>query len=139
MDWRLFSQLAMTFVVAIFGGWLGHLLSARRDLANERRKLRIQYLVEAYKRLEGSSDRVADQERYWPDLESAIADIQLLGTPRQVLLAKQFADDMGQKNVASTDSLIFDLRQSLRSELKIPPVSDRIILLRFTSKARPLS
>ena len=44
MDWKLFAQLAMTFAVAILGGWLGHYFSARRDLTNERRKLRITYL-----------------------------------------------------------------------------------------------
>ena len=35
MDWKLFAQLAMTFAVAIVGGWLGHYFSARRDLTNE--------------------------------------------------------------------------------------------------------
>jgi hypothetical protein len=45
MDWKLFAQLAVTLTVAVLGGWLGHYLSIRRDLAAERRKLRVSYLL----------------------------------------------------------------------------------------------
>jgi hypothetical protein len=57
MDWKLFAQLAVTLVVAVLGGWVGHRLSMRRELAGERRKLRVSYLLEAYRRLEGASNR----------------------------------------------------------------------------------
>jgi hypothetical protein len=112
MDWKLFAQLAVTLVVAVLGGWVGHYFSARRDVANERRKLRISYLLEAYRRLEGASNR-DDPKTSWPQFESAIADIQLLGSPHQVLLARQFAHDMVQNQNGSLYDLIFDLRQSL--------------------------
>lgn len=135
MDWKLFAQVVMTFAIAVFGGWLGHILSGRRDLTNERRKLRIQYLLEAYRRLEAASERRQNHEQYWTDLESAVADIQLLGTPHQASLARQLAFSMAQNSTAPTDPLIFDLRQSLRYELRLPAISERVIMLRFTSKA----
>lgn len=125
MEWKLFTQLAVTLVVAVFGGWLGHLFAARRDLANERRKLLIQYLVEAYRKLEGASERTQDRQRYQADLESAIADIQFLGSANQAALAQRFANDMSQKSAASTMSLLFDLRRSLRDELRPPRYSKR--------------
>jgi len=56
MDWKLFAQLAATFVVAALGWWTAHHPSARRDLANER-KLRVSYLLDAYRRLENGSNR----------------------------------------------------------------------------------
>ena len=133
MDWKLFAQLAVTLFVAALGGWAGHYFSMRRDLANERLKLRVTYLLEAYRRLEGASNR-DDAKRCWPELESAIADIQLLGSPSQVALARRFAIEMASENSASLDELIFDLRESLRLELELEPVSEGVIFLRFGTK-----
>jgi hypothetical protein len=130
MDWKLFAQLAVTLIVAMLGGWIGHYLSMRRDLAVERRKLRVTYLLEAYRRLEGASNR-DDPKRCWHEFESAIADIQLLGTPHQVSLARQFSIEMAKNHTSSLDDLIFDLRQSLRSELELEPVSEKVLFLRY--------
>jgi hypothetical protein len=131
MDWKLFAQLAVTLIVAVLGGWTGHYLSMRRDLAGERRKLRVSYLLEAYRKLESASNR-DDPKRYQPDLESAIADIQLLGSPHQVALARQFAIQMARDRTSSLDDLLFDLRQPLRSELELERVSEKVIFLRFS-------
>jgi hypothetical protein len=87
MDWKLFAQLAGTIVVAVLAGWFGHYLSARRDVANERRKLRISYLLEAYTKLEGASNR-DDLKSHWSQFESAIADIQLLGSDQSGVVGK---------------------------------------------------
>jgi hypothetical protein len=140
MDWKLFLQLTVTLAIAVVGGWLGHHFSARRDLANERRRLRVSYLLEAYRRLEGASNR--NVSTFWPELESAIADIQLLGSPYQVSLARQFAKEIAAERNASLDELIFDLRQSLRSELELEPVVSQIVYLRYNeprNKAEMLS
>jgi hypothetical protein len=132
MDWRLFAQLLATFFVAALGWWAAHSLSARRDLSNERRKLRVQYLLEAYRRLEDSANRgeVSSQQG---KLESAIADIQLLGSPHQVTLAQQFAQRMATDGTALADELLSDLRDSLRNELHLESVSGPIGYLRLKS------
>ena len=130
VDWKLFAQLLVTVVVALSGGWLGHRLAARRDLLNERRKLRVTYLLEAYRKLEDAGNR-SDSERTWPLFESAIADIQLLGSPNQVKLARRFALDMAQHHTALLDPLVNDLRQSLRKELELPEVRETVVYLRF--------
>jgi hypothetical protein len=130
MNLNLITQLTATFFVAAAGWWVGHYFSSRRDLINERRKLRIEYLLEAYRKLERASNR-NDIKQYWSDFESAIADIQLLGSPHQVSLARQFSISMAKNNTAPLDDLIFDLRQSLRSELQLEPVSERVVYLRM--------
>lgn len=137
MDWKLFAQLAATVLVALTGGWLGHSLSARRDFLNERRKLRITYLLEAYRRLEDAGNR-SDPDRAWPQFESAIADIQLLGSPTQVHLAREFAHGMAHDHTASLDGLINDLRHSLRAELHLPPVENSVVYLRFSEEGQLL-
>ena len=133
MDWKLFIQLLVTVVVALAGGWLGHHFAARRDLFNERRKLRVTYLLEAYRKLEDAGNR-NDPDRTWPLFESAIADIQLLGSPAQVELARRFALNMAQHHTALLDPLVNDLRQSLRGELELPAVHETVVYLRFGGK-----
>ena len=130
MDWRLFAQLAVTVLVALAGGWFGHSFAARRDLLNERRKLRVAYLLEAYRRLEDAVHR-GDPSRSLPKLESAIADIQLLGSPAQVGHARRFAREMAHDSTASLDALINDLRRSLRKELHLPGVDEPVVYFRF--------
>lgn len=125
-----FHSVGSTVLVALAGGWLGHSLSARRDLVNERRKLRVTYLLEAYRRLEDALHR-NDPERSHPKWESAIADIQLLGSPEQVRLARTFALGMAVAHTAPLDALINDLRQSLRIELRLPPAGKPVVYLRF--------
>jgi len=136
MAWSLYAQLAVTVLVALAGGWLGHSLSARRDFLNERRKLRVTYLLEAYRRLEDAGNR-SDPARSWPKFESAIADIQLLGTPEQVHLAREFARGMATRHTALLDPLVYDLRRSLREELHLSPVSESVIYLRFPDNGPP--
>jgi hypothetical protein len=130
VDWALFFQLVGTFGVAIVGGWLGHHLASRRDLANERRKLTVGYLLQAYRLLESASNQ-KDPDKSWPQIESAVADIQVLGSGEQVEMARAFALGMQATGTAALDPLIHDLRRSLRAELSLAPVTSNIIYMRF--------
>ena len=130
LDWKLVATLAVTALVALGGWWFAHWFAASRDLVNERRKLRITYILEAYRRLEDAVHR-NDPERSWPKWESAIADIQLLGSPAQVALAREFAMAMARDGSAPLDEIINDLRRSLREELHLTPVSGAVVHLRF--------
>jgi len=130
MDWKIFAQLLATFVVAALGWWAAHVLTTRRDLANERRKLRVSYLLEAYRALEGAVHTL-EPENGKARLQSAIADIQLLGSPEQVQLASEFALQMGKSNEAPADELLSNLRASLRNELELENVDQKIVFMRF--------
>jgi len=132
MDWKLFAQLAAT----VLGWWVVNFFSKWRDIANDRRKLRTQYLLEAYRRLEGASHREGRQKEFEDQLESAVADVQLLGTPKQAELAAQFGIDIAKNGVAYMDDLLRDLRDSLRSELKLEPLTKNNRVLRFYDKER---
>lgn len=132
MDWGFYLQLIATFLVAALGWWAAHWFTSRRDLNNERRKIVVQLLLEAYRKLENASNR---KETPWSDIESAIADIQLLGSLRQAALAMDFATSMGDNKTASLDTLLLELRDSLRSELKLSPISNKkIIFFRFVKR-----
>lgn len=66
-------------------------------------------------------------------LESAVADIQLFVTLRQVELVQEFAAQMASGGGVSMDKLLQDLRRDLRAELKLEPVSVKTVHVRFRS------
>lgn len=102
----------------------------KRDQTNKRRDLQVQYLIEAYRRIERAANRPKDFNNNI-ELESAIADIQLFGTAQQVRLAEKFAFDIANNSNASTDELLVNLRDELRRELKLEVVNPEITYLRL--------
>lgn len=73
MNWDLIAIIITT--IAAFTGWyVVHSLNAARDLQNNRRQLRIKYLLDAYRRLERAGNRKHGPE-YSKALEEALADI----------------------------------------------------------------
>jgi hypothetical protein len=130
MSAELILPLAITTTVGVVGWYAAHRLAAARDRANKRRELRVQYLIEAYRRLEFVSNRPITPVTA-RDFEQAIADIQLFGTGRQVDLARDFAKGFAQNGTHSLDPLLDDLRQSLRAELSLEVVKAKITYLRM--------
>ena len=132
MDWKLFAQLLVTSLAAAIGWWVAHAFTSRRDIANERRKQRLVYLLEAYRKLE-SCAFPHDPTSIWNSFETAIADIQLLGTPKQVELAQAVARAVSDNpnEGASLNELLFDIRQSLRAELQLEAINTKPVIVRF--------
>ena len=129
MNWQLLGPLLITTVVAVGGWFVGHVLAARRDRLNKRREQRIGYLIEAYRRLESCAHRGEDLEAV--KIESAVADIQLFGTVRQVELVQTFITKFAAEGGALMDDLLQDLRRDLRIELRLQSVPDRVLHLRL--------
>ena len=134
MNWSLLAPMLVTTVVAIVGWLAVHRLSAARDRANKRRDLRVQYLIDAYRKLESAGNRTASTVDYADLFESAVADIQLFGSPEQVKLARKFALDFASQGTAALDPLLNSLRMDLRQELQLPPLEDSITYLRITNE-----
>ena len=119
-------------VLAALLGWLGgYFTTIRRDRLSKRRDLRTQFLLDAYRRLEGAGNRREPSRDDEKALESSVADIQLLGSPEQAHLARQFALEFAGKGHASLDPLLEALRSELRRELALPPLDEGITFLRI--------
>lgn len=70
-----------------------------------------------------------------PNLEKAIADIQLFGTLEQIKLSREFALEFKTTKTAKCDVLLNELRNDLRNELKLEKVtSSDFVSLRITYK-----
>ena len=121
-------------LLALLGWLIGYISTIRRDRLSKRRDLRTQYLLDAYRRLEGASERLVPGTIDERALESAVSDIQLLGSSEQVRLAEQFATEFVNKRQASVNPLLQSLRLELRKELDLSPLDNGIKILRITRK-----
>ncbi len=130
--WAPLIGPALAALVAIIGLGISHWLTSLRDMKAEKRKIRINFMVEAYRKLENGSCRGLNQERYSEQFHSAIADIQLLGSPIQVEIARKIASALGSGSgsLVTINELLNALRVELRSELDLPAVSSEIVILR---------
>ena len=76
INWEVLLPLLITTFVAILGWYVAHRQSAARDRANKKRDVRVQYLIDAYRRLESAASRSPrEMEKYADGFESAISDI----------------------------------------------------------------
>lgn len=125
----------MTIVVAVLiavGGWIANGVLERRSV---RRRMRIDYLLAAYRDLDSASNRAMTVD-HEAAIESAISQIQLLGTPRQVELADEFVEEFASAGTADMGPLLEDLRTTLRDELLLEGVPARRMWLRITREGQ---
>lgn len=131
-DWSQFVPTVAAILIAALGWVVVHRQNLRREVAAEKRKIRITFLLEAYRKLERVCHFSGDDQRdYKVWLETALADIQLLGTRKQDGLAKDFARAFTQNGTAQLDELLDDLRQSLRYELELEPITEKMLHTRI--------
>ncbi len=139
LNWQLLIPLMITSCIAILGWLVAHLFNTHRDRQNKRREIRVKYLIEAYRRLEGGACRGAiHNTEYGKGLESAIADIQLFGTVKQVCMAKELATAIAERRVeASAGALLLSLRDDLRKELSLDIINEKPIHFRLQQPCQP--
>jgi hypothetical protein len=127
-----FAQITSAFVAFTVVA-LAHWFTIRRERESKRREQRINYLVNVFRAL----SKVNHHPKLYEvaeELEQAIGDVQLLGTPEQVRLARQFALELATNQSAGMDELLVSLRDGLRSELGAKPLPGRIQWLRVGRK-----
>jgi len=122
----------MTLALTIVGGIcaaaiaavLAHRLTSRRDQTNRRNDLRVQYLLSAYRVLADTSHRDLDPgSAHVRTFEQGLADIQLLGSEQQAKMAVVIGKSLAENGEAQMDGLLVSLRDDLRGELKLEPLS----------------
>ena len=126
MDYKILTTAA----IVILGWFVVHLLSQYREKINKRREKRIEYLIAAYRNLERSANIVNSNE-VKDGVESAIADIHLFGSEEQIELVQEFSNSIANEGHASMDSLLLQLREDLRKELRLSKVPKSLNYLRL--------
>jgi hypothetical protein len=116
--------------LVIIVGWPAvYLFDKHRDLINRQKEIRIKYLIEVYRLLDSVSNRSEDAP--YNNLESAIADVMLFGTEKQIDIARQIVKSFVDDRKANLTPLLNDLRMELRKELRIK-ATDKYASLRIT-------
>ena len=135
MNWDLLIPLLVTTAVATAGWIVAHRLAAVRDQRSKRREIRLGFLLDAYQRLEaGASRGPIHGSKFGEGFESAIADIQLLGTTDQSKMAKDIATAIAARELeASVGPLLLSLRDELRQELELKTLGEAPIHFRLQS------
>ena len=117
-------KIIVTIILASIGWFVVHWLASSRDRNNKKRDLRTAYLIEAYRNIEkacGHNDFLpAPLNR---QIESAIADVQLFGSEKQITIARAFTNEMNKNQFGDPRKLLVELRGELRSELNLDQLS----------------
>lgn len=120
--WEPLIPLASAIVGALIGGVIVHKLTLRREALSARRDQRVSFLLDAYRKLIDASEREVLGPRRRDNLESALADIMLLGGAREIEATERFQLDFVEGRGSSLTPVIEALRNSLRMELGLPEV-----------------
>lgn len=111
---------AISALVVMIGWVVVHRSNLRRDTLVKRRDLRVQYLLDAYRRLENASGRsLEDMPVAKRAFESAVADIQLLGTRSQIEALLAYLNQHVRDGGGNVDPLLKLIRDDLRRELNL--------------------
>ena len=127
MNLQLLVPLLITTIVAIVGWFAVHQFSAARDRRNRLLDLKTEYLLSVHRRLERSVGKIVTRESA-DDIEQAIADLQLLGSPRQAHMARDYIKAWGGKDLGgiSVGPLLEELRDSIRKDFDLEPIDKPI-------------
>ena len=133
LDLRTIVSVGIPALVAVIGWFFGHWLNSRREQVTRRREARIKAIEKAYLRLAGSSNRPLNDDVI-NDLETFVAELQLYGTPDQLLLMQRLVDQFihpTSDGRVDFDPLLIALRDSLRTELQLERVEGAVWWLRI--------
>lgn len=133
MNLQLLIPLLVTSLITVFGWYILHKLAKKREQENKKKELRIDYLIDAWQKMEYASNRDINEKEFVEYIEKPIASIQLFGTLTQINLAQKIADEIGKNGTASLDSILEELRDDLRNELNLKKVTTTMKYVRYKS------
>ncbi len=116
----LIVSLGVTVLLLAFRVLVMQRVQTHRQRENRQETERLKSLVAAYRSLAGSFSPAAEADR--GQVEEALADIVLFGSPRQVELAAACARAVVVGQPADVGPLVDDLRRDLRDQLGLPPI-----------------
>lgn len=129
-----YIKIVATVVVAALGWVVAHHFTSQKSRNDKKRDLSIEYLANAYRFLTTEVVQRDISNEAWTKLENVIADIQLFGSPEQVMLVKQLVECIVQGGEFEMDPLINSLRKELRKQLGLEAVSGNVKWFRYTPK-----
>lgn len=126
-------SLLITSIVTITGWGIGSYLNSKRDRENKLLDIKLNYLIDAYRKLANSSQRTTNYEYFKFDMESAISDIQLFGSKEQIELLNNAIIDLNKYNAGlDVDPILNSLRNDLRKEINLDTINSSVNWIRVS-------
>ena len=120
-----FWKIAIPSLIAIVIALVSHQLAVSRQIREQRKKQKIEYLIEAFSSLMSFSNNPNKQEAA-VHLRSAAMKIQFMGSKSQDKQMKELIDSLIKKNDFNFDPLLCSLRDELRSELTLEKLEGNV-------------
>lgn len=131
-DWRFAISLGIPTLIVVAGWFFAHWLAARRDLTSRKREARLKALEAAYMRLAKAGNTPLTDE-LMDGIELFVSELQLYGTPGQVALMQEIVEGFKKpNNPVPFDAILADIRNTIRAELELEPVTGGVWWFRFT-------
>lgn len=126
-----YIKILVAVTLAVLGWIVGHWFSSKRTRNQKRRDISIEHLISSYRVLTNEVSHRKETSERAEKLENILSDIQLFGSTQQVTFARKLADEVASGGEFQLDPLINSLRNDLRKELMLSPVSGNVKWLRF--------
>ena len=111
-----YVTVLVSSLVVIFGWYIAHWFSSKRDHDNKKRELRLEYLIKTYRDLGMAAAREPNSE-YFKNLEFGFHDVQLFGNAEQLKLLGDILQSHASTGEADLEPLLNSLRKELRELL----------------------
>ena len=135
------AALVASFFLAV--GWFvtGHFVE-RSSADAAKREVRLGHLLRIYRVVDATvrennlATTAQERQNSLSQVPEALGEIQLLGTEREVELARQAARELSRGGGADLMPLLVELRESLREEMGLKRVSAPILFVEIPSAER---
>jgi len=138
MEFEFIVKVLASVVIAVLGWVVAHWFTSRRDISNKRREISTNYLIDAYRKIDSAIEPVEFDRKWCESLQSAVAEIQLFGSAKQIEMAHQFSELLLSEEKINQNilkSLLHDLRSELRNELGLENTDTTIGHIRIHGKS----
>jgi len=115
--------LSATILLAVSGWLIGHFLTAKRDIEQKKREIRVVHLREAYLKLANLADHGSLPEDIH-DVQDAFNDIQIFGEEKQIELIAAFIQELNEGKSPSINELLKELRNEIRQHIGLKPIDE---------------
>jgi hypothetical protein len=128
----------ITVFAAAIGWWFVHYLTSKRDLRNDQRKQRVEYLVETFRDLVQLRTYGEDPKLdYIPIIVRVTNSIQIFGTNEQIELFRAFVASLnGTGGFLKVHELIDSIRNDIRQTIGMDKVTDTVPMLQVAPRKK---
>ena len=137
MDLSSFISSVIGGLIAAASVFIAHYFTKERDYLNARREIRIQFLLQAYRKMVDYGNRENASAEQKQAFEEAFADIMLLGESEELEKLREFVTPLRsngnlREHPQGADQILNALRHALRSELDVSRDNGKVSYFRFT-------